>query len=123
MTKTAALYDFFQSFGIPFYPTTSVPDDVIFPYGTYEPVTASWGDGEQNITVNLWYYTESEAIPNAKVDEISKYIGLGGVQIPCDEGTIWIKKGMPFSQNIFDSTAPGIKRRYLNITAEFNTLY
>lgn len=127
MTKDKALHSWFQFFGIPFYPASSVPsspkkpDGVIFPYGTYELITSAWDEGEVGLTVNLWYYTESEAIPNAKAQEISNAIGMGGTLVPCDGGAIWIKRGSPWCQNLRDDSDPNIKRRYLNITAEYLT--
>ena len=36
MTKNKALYAWFNEGEIPFYRASSVPDDVIMPYGTYE---------------------------------------------------------------------------------------
>lgn len=122
MTKDKALHAWFNSFGIPFYTTSSVPDDAVFPWGTYELITSAWDGGEVGLTVNLWYYTESEAIPNAKAEEISKAIGLGGVTVPCDGGFIWIKRGSPWCQSLRDETSPTIKRRYINITAEYQTI-
>ena len=121
MTKDKALHAWFQSFGVPFYPASSVPNDVLFPYGTYELITSAWDEGEVGLTVNLWYYTESEAIPNTKAEEISNAIGMGGTLVPCDGGAIWIKRGSPWCQNLRDDSAPNIKRRYLNITAEYLT--
>ena len=121
MTKGKALHAWFQSFGIPFYPASSVPGDVVFPYGTYELITSAWDEGEVGLTVNLWYYTESEAVPNAKTQEISDAIGMGGTLVPCDEGAIWLKRGSPWCQNLQDDTDHNIKRRYLNITAEYLT--
>lgn len=122
MTKSQALQTFFSSFGMTAYTSTSVPDDVIFPYLTYDLITGAWGDEQAAITVNLWFYTESEAIPNAKAEEISKKIGLGGITIPCDDGIIWIKRGSPWCQSLTDETNKTIKRRYINVTAEFLTL-
>lgn len=123
MTKEAALHAWFNSFGVPFYPASAVPDDVVFPWGTYELVTDAWGSEETGLTVNLWYYTTDEAVPNAKVREISQRLGIGGAAIPCDSGIIWLKRGSPWCQNLSDETDPGIKRRYLNISAEYLTLY
>ena len=117
MTKDYALHQFFNSFGLPGYPASSVPDDVIFPYLTYELVLGAWGD-ENALTVNLWYYTESEAIPTAKAQEISDVIGMGGKILLCDGGALWIKRGSPWCQNLRDETNATIKRRYLNITVE-----
>lgn len=121
MTKEAALQAFFERF-LPSYSASAVPEDVAFPYLTYELITSAWEEGEVGLTVNLWYYTTSEATPNAKAREISKAIGPGGVQVPCDGGSIWFTRGSPFSQSLTDSTDAKIKRRYLNITADYNTL-
>ena len=121
MTKGEALYQFFNRF-LPAYAATSVPEDVVFPYLTYDLVTDNWEGGEVGLTVNLWFYTESEAIPNAKVQQISEHIGYGGITLPCNKGALWIKRGTPFSQSLTDDAAPGIKRRYMNITAEQLTL-
>lgn len=128
MTKDKALHAWFQSFGIPFYPASSVPsppkepEGVILPYGTYELITSAWGEGEVGLTINLWYYTESEAVPNAKAQEISDTIGMGGVLVPCDEGAIWLKRGSPWCQNLTYDEDPNVKRRYINLTAEYLTM-
>lgn len=122
MTKAAALHQFFNGFGIPAYTATSVPDDVVFPWLTYELITSAWEAGEVGLTVNLWYRTTSEATPNAKAQEISDAIGCGGKIIPCDGGYIWLKRGSPWCQSLSDDTDPVIKRRYINVTAEYMTL-
>lgn len=122
MTKGAALHEFFNSFGIPGYPISSVPEDALFPWLTYEVTTGSLDSGGVGLTVNLWYYGESESIPNAKAQEIADYIGYSGRTIAIDDGYIWIKRGAPWSQNIRDEADANIKRRYINITVEYLTL-
>ena len=122
MTKAAALYQFFSGFGMPAYAASSVPEDVNFPYLTYELSTSAWDGGEVGLTVNLWFYTTSEAVPNAKAQELSDTIGYGGVTIPCDGGLIWLKRGSPWCQSLKADTARNIKRRYINVTAEYLTL-
>lgn len=122
MTKAAALHAFFNSFGIPFYTASSVPEDTVFPWGTYEAVFDDWSGEPCAITANLWYRTTSEKEPNDKAREIEKRLSEGGVSVPCDGGFIWIKKGTPFCQNLSDETDSLIKRRYLNIVAEYLTL-
>lgn len=122
MTKEAALKQFFASFGLPAYPSTAVPKDVEFPYLTYDAPVSAWEDGEVGITANLWFYTSQESPPNAKAREISEAIGQGGKMIPCDGGYIWLKRGSPFSQPLRDEADPNIKRRYINISAEYFTL-
>lgn len=122
MRKDKALYNWFQQFDIPFYPTTALPPakEITFPYGTYEPIFGRSGD-TTNISVNLYYLTESEATPNAKADEIGDAIGMGGVIVECDEGAMWIRTGSPFSQGLLDPDNQNIKRRYIQISIEFLT--
>ena len=112
MTKDRALYEWFQQFGMPFYPTTSLPPakELTFPYGTYEPIFSSFGE-EVYPTVNMYFLTESEVVPNKAVDEFSKAIGNGGVFIECDTGSMRIKRGSPFAQSILDPDNPNISRR------------
>lgn len=121
MTPEAALHTFFSGFGIPAYAATSVPDDAELPYLTYELSTGAFGDAESPIYASLWYRTTSEAEPNAKAREVSEALGMGGVMLPCDGGAVWLKRSAPFSQSMADDTDSGIKRRYLLMTAEFET--
>jgi len=121
VTKEAALKQFFSGFGIKAYPSTAVPKDVTFPYLTYEVITSAWEDGEVGLTVNLWYFTTQESLPNAKARELSEAIGRGGKILPCDGGYIWLKRGSPWCQSLTDETDMNIKRRYINISAEYLT--
>ncbi len=121
MTKEAALHGFFNSFGIPGYPMSAVPDDAVFPWLTYDLITGAWDGGEVGLTVNLWYRTTDEAPPNAKARELSERLGLGGAVVSCDGGYIWLKRGSPWCQNLTDEADKVIKRRYLNISAEYLT--
>ncbi len=121
MTKEAALHSFFNIFGIPGYPASAVPDDAVFPWLTYELITSAWDGGEVGLTVNIWYHTTDEAQPNAKARELSELLGLGGAVLPCDGGYIWLKRGSPWCQNLTDETDKAIKRRYINISAEYLT--
>ena len=104
-----------------FYAASSVPTDVVFPYGTYSLPLGALDSGEVSMTVNLWFYTESEAVPNAKAQEISDSIGYGGRIIPCDGGNIWIRRGSPFSQSQSDTDNNNVKLRYINVTVEYLT--
>ena len=120
MTKAAAIYQFWNSFGITAYEENTVPDDAAFPYITYQLVTDSF-DYEIPLTASIWYRSESWTAINAKTEEISQQIGRGGKIIPCDGGAIWLKRGQPFAQSMGDESDNLIKRKYLNITAEFMT--
>ena len=120
MTKAAAIYQFWSSFGLTAYEENTVPTDATFPYITYQLVTDSF-DREIPLTASLWYRSESWTGINAKTDEISQKISRGGKIISCDGGAIWMKRGQPFAQNMGDKSDDLIKRKYLNITAEFMT--
>ena len=120
MTKAAAIYQFWNSFGLNAYEENTVPDDAAFPYITYQLVTDSF-DREISLAASLWYRSESWTGINAKTEEISQAISRGGKIISCDGGAIWLKRGQPFAQNMGDESDNLIKRKYLNITAEFMT--
>ena len=123
MTPEAAIYTFLSGFSIPAYASSSVPDQAEFPYITYDLVVGEWGEPEVNMPVNIWYRTESEAQPNAKVREISRALGMGGVTLPCDGGMLWLKKGSPWAQAMtVDGEDEKVKRRYVNINIEFLTI-
>ena len=120
MTKAAAIYQFWNSFGLTAYEENTVPTDADFPYITYQLVTDSFGR-EIMLTASIWYRSESWTAINAKTEEISQKISRGGKIISCDGGAIWLKRGQPFSQNMGDESDDLIKRKYLNVTAEFIT--
>lgn len=120
MTPEAAIYRFMGSFGIPAYAATSVPVDASFPYITYDLVEGDVLSGEVNVPVNVWYRTESEAQPNAKVREMFTRIGLGGVTLPCDGGMLWVKRGSPWAQAVtVEGEDEMVKRRYVNVNIEY----
>lgn len=120
MTKAAAIYQFWSSFGLTAYEENTVPTDAALPYITYQLVTDSF-DREIPLTASLWYRSESWSGINSKTEEISQTISRGGKIIPCDGGAIWLKRGQPFAQSMGDESDDLIKRKYLNITAEFMT--
>ena len=120
MTKAAAIYQFWSGFGLTAYEENTVPTDATFPYITYQLVTDSF-DREIPLTASLWYRSESWTAINAKTEEISQTISRGGKIISCDGGAIWLKRGQPFAQSMGDESDNLIKRKYLNITAEFIT--
>lgn len=120
MTKDKVVHAFFSSF-MDSYPATAVPDDVIFPYLTYEYTAGAFDDGENGLTVNFWFYTDSEAVPNAKAQELSDKLGVGGKVFPCDGGYVWLKRGSPWCQSLRDEANANVKRRYINVTVEYLT--
>lgn len=122
-TKAATIYEFWNNFEMPAYEENSVPtgeDAPKFPYITYQLVTDSFGN-EVAMTASLWYRGTSWVEANAKTEEISQRIGRKGAVLDCNGGKVWIKRGTPFAQNMGDESDNLIKRKYLNITAEYLT--
>ncbi len=122
MTPAAAVYGFMAGFGIPAYAATSVPDEAGFPYITYELAVDDFWGGEVALAMDIWYRGDSEAGSNAKVHEVSKAL-IGCKCIPCDGGGIVLKKGSPFCQSMGDTADDKVKRRHINLTAEFITSF
>lgn len=122
MTPAAAIYGFMTGFGIPAYAATSVPDEAEFPYITYELATDDFWGGEVALAMDIWYRGDSEAEPNTKAREVSKAL-IGCKCIPCDGGGVILKKGSPFCQSMGDTADDKIKRRHINVTAEFITSF
>ena len=123
MTKEAALYNFWSMFGLPAYEENSVPsgeDGAEFPYITYQVVTDSFGN-DVALTGSVWYKSTSWKEANAKAQEISNVLSRGGVTIACDGGIIWLRRGVPFAQSMGDDSDDLIKRKYINLVAEFMT--
>lgn len=119
-TREAAIYSFFAGFGIPAYAASATPDNAEMPYITYELAIGDFYD-EVTIPANLWYYTESEAEPNAKVREIEDVLGTGGKLLTYDGGAVWIKRGQPWCQSVKDEDN-AVKRRYLNFDLDYMEL-
>lgn len=123
MTKEAALHAFYSSFGLKAYEENAVPtgdDAPDFPYLTYSVSSDSIGT-DVALTASLWYRGTSWVQANAKAEEISRRIGSGGKILSCDGGAIWLRRGTPFAQSMGDESDDQIKRKYINITAEFLT--
>lgn len=125
MTKAAALYQFFSSFGIPAYEESSVPTNEdggapSFPYITYEVITGSFGE-EVALSFSAWYKSTSWTEANQMEETISKRIGRGGIYLLCDGGVIWIKRGTPWAQRTGDDSHTSIKRIIMNLSVEFWT--
>ena len=128
MTKAAAIHAFWNGFGLKAFEENYVKDadedgnpiEPKMPYITYQLVMDSF-DREVAATASIWYRSTGWTAINAKTEEISQKISRGGKIIACDGGAIWIKRGQPFAQSMGDESDDLIKRKYLNITAEFMT--
>ena len=117
MDRMQAYQGYWESFQIPAYDETTVPDGAVMPYITYN-VLASGFDETLYPSASIWYKGTSWSEVTAKAEEISRSIGLGGIMIPYQNGAIWIKRGQPFEQRLSD-TDTLIRRIMLNLEIEF----
>lgn len=122
MTKAAAIYSFWNSFGLIAYEENTVPVTAESPYITYQLITDGF-DREVAGSASLWYRGESWLEINSKTEEIAARLGLGGAILKCDGGRIWVKMGQPFAQNMSDASDDLIKRKYINVVYEFMTAH
>ena len=113
----AALYAFWNSFGLTFYTTNNVPESAVFPYGTYDLAVGKTLSSTP-IGARLWYEGTLPRAMLEKCDEIQKRIGTG-VQLPCGNGYIWLYPGDPFVQPVSDED-DRLSTLYLNVTASFD---
>lgn len=142
MTKQATLHSFLNSAipitprtdeeagetlnFLPFYPVGNVPEYAQqnftkgWSYGTYTPVFDSISGSSVQITINLWAYTAQEKPLNDAANALAKAVGYGGKSVKCDGGYIWLRRGTPWCQNLYEDD-DNIKRRYINLTAEYLT--
>lgn len=121
MTASRALYSFYSSFGIPVYDENSVPtgkNAPNFPYLTY---SFSYGGFSDPVSLNMsiWYRGESWIPADDMMMQICARLESGGVQIPFDDGSLWMTKGSPFAQRMGDPDDDMIKRYVFNVTANF----
>lgn len=117
MTPLQALNNFWNGFNWPAYDESTVPDEAQLPYITYEASEDFFGQTVVQ-TCSLWDRSFSWKDLTEKEQEIAEAIGRGGLQLPCDGGTIWIKRASPWAQRV-PSGDPDIRRIALNLELEF----
>lgn len=123
MTKGQAIQKFWESFGIPAYDETVVPDDSPFPYITYQVHTDSL-DGLCITNASIWYRSYSWKEISEKTEEISRAIAqMNPPSVKIDGGRLFITKGVPFAQRMGDDSDDAIRRMLLNVNYEFLTEY
>ena len=122
MDKAQAIHEFWSSFDLPAYDESSVPDNAVMPYITYNVVT----DGLDSVLPlhgSLWYRTTSWEGISKKAEDIAQALGENGYLIKkIDDGYVWMQKGRPFAQRMTDEDEQ-VRRIYINVTAEFLTAY
>lgn len=120
MTKDMALQAWLEQFA-PAWADGCVPDNTPFPYLTWQFADGDFFGGPVNLRVDLWFRTAGEQLPNALAQNMAQAIGHAGVLLPCDGGFIWLRRGSPWCRSFTDDTDRAVKRRALNLTADYLT--
>ena len=122
MDKAQAIHEFWSEFRLPAYDESSVPDDAVMPYITYNVATDSL-DSVLPLHGSLWYRSTAWDEITQKAEEIAEALGTNGYMIKkINGGYVWMQKGRPFAQRMTDEDEQ-VRRIYVNITAEFLTAY
>ena len=124
MNKEQAIQQFWSSFGLTAYDSSTIPtgDDAPEPpYITYDVITDSLGTPVA-LSGSIWYRSTSWSAITAKKDKIAAEIGYGHKMIKIDGGYLYITKGSPFAQRMSDED-DSIRRIYINLMVEFLTAY
>lgn len=125
MTKDGAIQSFFESFEIPAFPSTFVPssgtESPEYPYLTYSAPTGS-NLAKLTVIAKVYYRSESWLDLNAKVREISQFVGDWHL-LQCDEGAIIVRKSTPFAQPYGEESDDMIKSKILSFEFLFATTY
>lgn len=116
MLETAkALYDFWNSFGIPAYVENNIPEEAELPYITYRLVKPD-AMYQSAYYARIWYHDTSFTGILTKAQEIEETIA-GGYSIPLSYGNIVLYKEDEFIQ-LEDSEEDELKIVYLNMIIE-----
>jgi len=119
LDKFQALHYFWNSFGIPAYESTTVPEGTNLGdfYITYEAVTDSL-DNAVPMSASIWKKnTMSWEEISQKAEEISDAL-IQVKTIPMRVGYLYITRGTPFAQRM-DDDDDSVRRIYINIMAEY----
>ena len=119
MNKAQTIQTFWESFGLPAYEESTVPDDAVMPYITYSMVADSIGH-PVSMSGSIWDRTYSWTDLSHVADQISNAL-VQVKSIPIDTGFVYITRGTPFAQRMVDEDDT-IRRIYINLMVEYLTL-
>lgn len=122
MTAKQAIYNFMSSFDIPAYEENLIYAGELcpqLPYVTYSHVSANRAGEKSECHMDIWCdngsgYSLISSIENAIAGEV----GLEGMQLDFDGGTILIRRGKPFAADLAQKDAY-LKCRRVNLTVEY----
>lgn len=100
--------------GLTAYPSHGVPEDVTFPWITYELSRGDFAE-ETSIVLHTHHYTESENVPNMCADMIVRSMHEGGLNLLSDDGRMILHTGSPEWFATADETDRMHKHRIINL--------
>ena len=112
-----ALNTFWNSFNVPAFEVSTIPDNVEMPYLTYEGAIDDFGN-EIATSVNLYYRGKSWKAITEKLDEIEDVISKGVYVNFSDNKSILIRKANPFAQRVAEEDEE-VRRYVINLSYEF----
>ena len=119
MNKSQAINDFWNGFGWKAYNEYTVPEDVSDNHITYEFVSDAI-DANDSIHATIWDRSTSWESVTLKTEEIAQAIARMS-PIKIDTGYVWLKRGEPFAQRIYDETDDMARGVYINLIVEYLT--
>lgn len=117
MDREQALNTFWNSFGVKAYEVNTVPDNAPYKKIAYEVVVGDFGSPVP-CTVYLYDRHISWQGITELLHLIDNRLKHGGVQVPFDNGTIWICKASPFATRL-DGEDDTIRRIVVNLQIEY----
>lgn len=117
MDRWQAADAFFNSFGLTAYEKTTVPDDAVMPYATYEAAISEFEDPVM-VEMSLWDRSYSWAWISRKAEEISQAVGDGTIFPMGNRQYMFVTKGNPFAQRLSDENG-NVRRVYLIFNVEY----
>lgn len=111
MTKSQAIYQFFNSFGVKAYEESTVEDNAPFPYITYSEIDAE----EFVMSISVWDRGTNWSRVMDITNKIARRLGEFGFSlITFDGGYYMLYQEDPFYQRMKDEDDT-IRRVYINI--------
>ena len=122
MDKWQAQQVLWESFDLPAYDETTVPDDAKMPYITYEAVAGGIGAATQ-AAVNLWYRSKSWVDISRKAQQIATAVDNLPSSFKIDGGRMKVRlpDGVPWGTRMEEPTDGGVRRIRIAVEIEFLT--
>ena len=117
MDREQALNQFWNSFDVPAYDSSTVPEGATYPRITYDVTVNDFGT-PTSLFASIWDKSTSWGRITGTTHRIDSRLSEGGQMVLFDGGALWIKKGNPFLQRMGDPDDT-IRRIIINVEVEY----